>query len=89
MKNSDSDRQRFRNAAREIYDQQLREKLEAEHRGKVIALEPESGQFVMGATFDEISTAHRAKFGTKPVYILRIGGGSVVRPVGAVHGRTT
>jgi len=38
--------------ARELYEKTLRESLEQTHRGRFICIEPESGDFFLGDTFD-------------------------------------
>ena len=69
--------------ARRVYDERLRDKLEAEHFGEVIAVEPDSGGFVLGKDFMEVFTAKTEKFGAKQVYVFRVGGGGAVRIGGA------
>ena len=69
--------------ARRIYDEKLKSQLEAEHFGEVIAVEPESGEYVLGRDLQEVTEARRAKFGTKLVYTFRVGGGGAVRIGGA------
>ena len=65
--------------ARRVYDEQLRDKLEAEHSGEVIAVEPDSGDFVLGKDFMAVSQACRQRFGNKLTYTFRVGGGSAVK----------
>ena len=49
----------------------------------VIALEPKSGGYVLGRDFREVDITARQRFGLKPVYIFRVGGGGAVRIGGA------
>ena len=72
--------------ARRIYEQSLRTELEASHMGELISLEPESGDFVLGRTFRDVDLATQQKFGRKPTYVFRIGGGGAVK-FGGVSGR--
>ena len=67
-----------RNAER-VYEERLRAWLEADRFGSLIALDPESGEFVLADTFREIDAAAQRRFGSKPVHIFRIGGGGAVR----------
>lgn len=75
--------------AERVYDQTLRARLEADHFGSLIALDPESGDYVLAETFREIDAAAQRRFGNKPVHIFRVGGGGAVR-IGGVgrYGRT-
>jgi hypothetical protein len=68
--------------AEAIYNDTLKEQLEAEHFGELIALDPETGEFVLAGTFREIVAATLKRFGTRPTYTFRVGGGGAVR-VGA------
>ncbi|MCY2987592.1 MAG: hypothetical protein NTY19_06975 [Planctomycetota bacterium] len=68
-----------------VYDQRLRTRLETEHFGALIALDPESGDFVLADTFREIDVAAQHRFGNKPVHIFRVGGGGAVRIGGVGH----
>ena len=71
--------------AKKLYEERWKTKLEAEHWGKIIAVEPESGDYVLGQTFREVDLARQAKFGTKMVYTFRVGGGGAVS-IGAGRG---
>ena len=65
--------------ARRVYDERLRATLEAEHFGEVIAVEPESGEYVLGKDFQAVSKACRQKFAGKLTYTFRVGGGGAVK----------
>ena len=71
--------------ARRVYEERLKVQLEAEHFGEVIAVEPESGGYVLGRDLQAVTEARRAKFGKKLVYTFRIGGGGAVK----IGGRPT
>ena len=74
--------------ARRVYDEKWRALLEADHAGEVVAVEPESGDYVLGRNLLEITSTHTAKFGDKQVYIFRVGGGGAVKIGGAfLNGR--
>lgn len=69
--------------ARRVYDERLKATLEAEHFGEVIAVEPESGEYVLGKDFMAVSQACRQKFEGKLTYTFRVGGGGAVKIGGA------
>ncbi|MDA1055328.1 MAG: hypothetical protein O3C40_33320 [Planctomycetota bacterium] len=70
--------EQFVNAAKQVYASH-REELESKDIGKVIGIEPESGEYVIGATFLEVDRKSQDRFGTKPVFFTRVGGGGAVR----------
>lgn len=85
-----ADRKELVESARRIYDERLKTELEADHFGKVIALEPDTGDYVLGRDFAEVDANRRAQFGTRPVYVFRIGGGGAVKIGGSFsHGRVS
>ena len=59
--------------AKEIYDQRLRADLEANHRDAFVAVEPDSGDFFIGATCDEAVKLARSKHPSKLSHTIRIG----------------
>ena len=65
-------------AAKRVYEERWKTQLEASHWGEIIAVEPDSGEYVLGKTFREVDLARQAKFGTKMVYTFRVGGGGAV-----------
>jgi hypothetical protein len=69
--------------ARRVYDERLKAKLEAEHFGEVIAVEPDSGEYVLGKDLMAVSKACREKFAGKLTYTFRVGGGGAVKIGGA------
>ena len=71
------------NNAERVYEATLKTRLEAEHFGSLIALEPVSGDYVLANTFRDIDLAAQHRFGNTPVHIFRIGGGGAVK-VGGV-----
>ena len=81
------DQQRFVEAAKKVYEEKLKDQLERDHIGEVIAIEPESGDYVLGKTLSEVDGARRERFGQKPVHIFRVGGGGAVKIGGSYLGR--
>ena len=72
-------------AAKKVYEERWKVQLEATHWGEIIALEPESGEYVLGKTFREVDLARQARFQNKMVYTFRVGGGGAVS-IGAGRG---
>jgi len=81
--------ERFVEAARKVYEEKLRVRLEKEHFGEVIAVEPDTGDYVLGETLDGVDRACRERFGAKPVHVFRVGGGGAVKVGGAWRGRVS
>jgi hypothetical protein len=75
----------FADAARKVYEARLKDQLEREHAGKVIAIEPVSGDFVLGDTYFDVDQQSQQRFGDKPVYFFRVGGGGAVKIRGAAR----
>lgn len=82
-----AERQQFAETARKVYEEQLKDRLERQHSGDVIALDPESGDYVLGKTLAEVDRACRERFGRKPVHVFRIGGGGAIKVGGGWRGR--
>lgn len=58
--------------AKEIYER-LRSDLEANHRNQFVAIEPDSGDFFIGQTFDEAVKSARSKYPSKLSHTIRVG----------------
>jgi hypothetical protein len=59
--------------ARRLYESQWRAELEREHFGKFACVEPASGRYFLGDTFDEAVNAALDAFPDRITYTLRIG----------------
>jgi hypothetical protein len=59
--------------AEAIYQKQLKQKLEAEHRGKYVVIEPNSGDYYLGRTLSEAIWAGYKAHPDRETYALRIG----------------
>jgi hypothetical protein len=59
--------------AKRIYAEQLRDVLEPRHLNRFIAIEPVSGEYFLGDTFDEAVKLARAKRPTRLSHTIRIG----------------
>ena len=53
--------------------QTLKDRLETEHRGEIVAIEPESGDYFLGKDVVEATAAGRAIHPDKLFYYVRIG----------------
>ena len=60
-------------AAKRIYESDLRETLESEHRDRYVAIEPESKSHFLGKTFLEAAMAAKNAFPHRKSFVLRIG----------------
>jgi hypothetical protein len=56
-----------------IYAEQLRAVLEPHHRNRFVAIEPDSGEYFLGGTFDEAVQSARAKHPARLTHTIRIG----------------
>jgi hypothetical protein len=62
--------------ARQIYADQLKSDLESKHRDRFVAIEPESGEYFLGDTFDEAVKSARTKYPSRLSHTIRIGHGA-------------
>ena len=58
---------------KQIYANQLQTALESQHRDRFVAIEPESGDYFLGDTFDEAVKSARAKYPSRLSHTIRIG----------------
>jgi hypothetical protein len=59
--------------AKRIYSEQLQTVLEPQHRNRYVAIEPESGEYFLGDTFDEAVKSARAKYPSRLSHTIWIG----------------
>lgn len=59
--------------AKRIYTDRLQTILEPQHKNRFVAIEPESGEYFLGDTFDEAVKAAWAKHPSRLSHTLRIG----------------
>jgi len=67
------DKEAFATTAKSIYNRKYRKQLEAEERGKVVAIEVESGEIFVGRTALEAGIKARENFPDKIFYFIRVG----------------
>lgn len=65
--------ERFIERAKRAYDERWAAKLEPEHNGKIVAIEPESGDYFLGVDEAEAADRARAAGHEGPFYFLRVG----------------
>ena len=58
---------------KEIYATRLQRELETRHMDRFVAIEPESGDYFVGDTFDEAVKSARTKYPSRLSHTLRIG----------------
>ena len=59
--------------AKRLYADHLQSELESQHAGRFVAIEPESGEYFLGDTFDEAVKSARAKYASRLSHTIRIG----------------
>ena len=59
--------------AKEIYANRLQVELESKHMDRFVAIEPESGDYFLGDTFDEAVKSARSKHPSRLSHTIRIG----------------
>lgn len=60
-------------AAKTLYEHELKDRLEVAYRGKFVAIEPMSREFFLGDTFIAAALAAREAFPGRTSFVLRIG----------------
>jgi len=59
--------------AKRVYADQLQASLESEHMDRFVAIEPESGEYFLGDTFDEAVKAATTKYPSRLSHTIRVG----------------
>ena len=59
--------------AKRIYSEQLQAVLEPHHLHQFVAIEPESGEYFVGDTFDDVVNSAKAKHPSRLSHTIRIG----------------
>ncbi len=59
--------------SKEFYDAQLKSVLEPEHKGKFVAIEPDTGSYFLGKTGTEALLRARAALPNKLFFLARVG----------------
>lgn len=69
--------------AKRLYDELLRAALEADHPGRFVAIEPESGAFFVADTLDAAADAAQAAHPGRRSHVLRVGHAAALHIGGA------
>lgn len=59
--------------AKRHYSEHLQAVLERDHINRYVAIEPDSGEYFLGDTFDEAVQSARAKYPSRLTHTIRIG----------------
>ncbi len=59
--------------AKEIYEDRLRVRLEQSELGRYVSIEPESGDYFLGDTFDDAANAAIERYPERLTHIIRVG----------------
>lgn len=60
-------------SAKRVYDEDLRSRLEKDHKDDFVAIEPSSRQFFLGKTFLEVAMAAKKSFPDRKSFVIRVG----------------
>jgi hypothetical protein len=66
------DQRKVISGGKEIYNR-IRERLEPEHKGEIVAIEVDSGEYFLGRTVTEATSEARRKHPDKVFYFVRVG----------------
>jgi hypothetical protein len=56
-----------------LYEQNLRSKLESTHKGKIVVIDAESGDYFLGENLHEANEKARKKYPNKVFYAIKVG----------------
>lgn len=59
--------------AKRVYEEDLRSRLEIQHKDDFVAIEPSSRRFFLGKTFLEVALAAKQAFPDRKSFVIRIG----------------
>jgi hypothetical protein len=60
-------------AAKLVYEEDLRTRLEQEHRDDFVAIEPHSRSYFVGETFLEVALAAKEAYPHRKSFVIRVG----------------
>jgi len=66
------DKEELAARGKEVYSR-IRAQLELEHKGEIVAIEPESGEYFLGRTTIEAIDKAEEKYPDKVFYLVRVG----------------
>jgi hypothetical protein len=59
--------------AKQVYDSELKARLEAEHRDEFVAIEPESKSFFVAGSFIDAGLVAKKAYPNRKSFVIRIG----------------
>lgn len=80
-----AERDDFAARAERAYEERWKSILEPDHLGELIAVEPDSGDYVLAKDLWDLDKVCEQKFGRKLVYVFRVGGGAAVKIRGPIR----
>ena len=60
-------------AAKRVYEEDLRSRLEREHKDDFVAIEPISRRYFLGKTFLEVALAAKEAYPERKSFVIRVG----------------
>jgi hypothetical protein len=60
-------------AAKQVYEEDLRFQLEREHKDDFVAIEPSSRSYFIGKTFLEVALAAKEAYPDRKSFVIRVG----------------
>ena len=60
-------------SAKQVYEEDLRSRLERDHKDDFVAIEPSSRSFFLGNTFLEVALAAKKEFPDRKSFVILIG----------------
>lgn len=60
-------------AAKQVYEEDLRSRLEREHKDDFVAIEPTSRRYFLGKTFLEVALAAKEAYPERKSFVIRVG----------------
>ncbi len=60
-------------AAKRVYEEDLRSRLEQEHKDDFVAIEPSSRSYFVGKTFLEVALAAKEAYPERKSFVIRVG----------------
>ena len=73
VKRFQTHRGEFERLGRQIYEEQLKQRLESEYKGKIVAIEVGSGEYFLGDTVVEAIKKGEAMYPGELFYVIRVG----------------
>jgi hypothetical protein len=59
--------------AKQLYADRLQKDLESQQIDRFVSIEPDSGEYFLGDTFDQAVESARTKYPSRPLHTIRIG----------------